>query len=152
MSEPDDFYEREADRVAELIMGSSDAEAPDGSSRDQDGHDSVQPFAASVPSIQRVCSDCDEELRLQSRDDKAPKLQAHEHSGNTPHMSPDLGSQIGRVGDGTQPLPPPVRAFFEPRFGYDFSKVRLHADERAAGIARAVRSDKPRLRWNVHGT
>jgi hypothetical protein len=37
-----------------------------------------------------------------------------------------------------QPLDPATRAFFEPRFGHDFSKVRVHADTKAAESARAV--------------
>jgi hypothetical protein len=37
-----------------------------------------------------------------------------------------------------QPLDAPTRAFFEPRFGVDFSTVRVHADAQAAASARAV--------------
>ncbi len=37
-----------------------------------------------------------------------------------------------------QPLDPATRAFFEPRFGHDFSQVRIHTDARAAESARAV--------------
>ncbi|MEK6406963.1 MAG: DUF4157 domain-containing protein [Acidobacteriota bacterium] len=37
-----------------------------------------------------------------------------------------------------QPLDSPTRAFFEPRFGHDFSRVRVHTDGRAAESARAV--------------
>lgn len=37
-----------------------------------------------------------------------------------------------------QPLDPATRAFFEPRFGHDFSQVRVHSDVRAAESARAV--------------
>lgn len=37
-----------------------------------------------------------------------------------------------------QPLDVQTRAFFEPRFGHDFSKVRIHTDARAAESARAV--------------
>jgi len=37
-----------------------------------------------------------------------------------------------------QPLDAPTRAFFEPRFGHDFSRVRVHTDEQAAESARAV--------------
>lgn len=37
-----------------------------------------------------------------------------------------------------QPLDVQTRAFFEPRFGHDFSQVRLHADAKAAESARAV--------------
>jgi hypothetical protein len=38
-----------------------------------------------------------------------------------------------------RPLPAALRASFEPRFGYDFSRVRIHADtEAATASARAV--------------
>jgi hypothetical protein len=37
-----------------------------------------------------------------------------------------------------QPLETRVRSMFEPRFGHDFSRVRIHADEQAADAARAV--------------
>lgn len=37
-----------------------------------------------------------------------------------------------------QPLDAGNRAFMEPRFGHDFSQVRIHADARAADSARAV--------------
>ncbi len=37
-----------------------------------------------------------------------------------------------------QPLGAETRAFMEPRFGYDFSGVRVHSDERAAESAQAV--------------
>jgi hypothetical protein len=37
-----------------------------------------------------------------------------------------------------QPLDAGTRAYMEPRFGHDFSKVRIHADARAATSARSV--------------
>ncbi|MGC2696892.1 MAG: DUF4157 domain-containing protein [Candidatus Angelobacter sp.] len=37
-----------------------------------------------------------------------------------------------------QPLDAQTRTFFEPRFGHDFSQVRVHADSRAAESARSV--------------
>lgn len=37
-----------------------------------------------------------------------------------------------------QPLDPATRAFFEPRYGHDFSEVRVHTDEKAAKSARVV--------------
>jgi predicted metallopeptidase len=38
----------------------------------------------------------------------------------------------------SQPLDTGARAFFEPRFGHDFSKVRVHSDSKAAESAQAV--------------
>ncbi len=40
-----------------------------------------------------------------------------------------------------QPLDAATRAFMEPRFGHDFSRVRVHTDARAAESARAVNAD-----------
>ncbi len=39
---------------------------------------------------------------------------------------------------GGRPLDEETRAFFEPRFGYDFSKVRIYPDERAGDSARSM--------------
>ena len=43
---------------------------------------------------------------------------------------PDVVQDALRTPD--QPLDPESRAFFEPLFGWDFSKVRIHADSEAA--------------------
>ena len=59
-------------------------------------------------------------------------------SGGQP-VPADLSSQIEslRKSGGTA-LPGSVRAHFEPRFGYDFGHVRIHADGRAAQTARRL--------------
>jgi hypothetical protein len=53
----------------------------------------------------------------------------------------DSGLQTGvreLKSDGGQPLPASARSFFEPRFGHDFSQVRLHTGERAEETARSL--------------
>ena len=44
----------------------------------------------------------------------------------------------GSASSSGSPLDSNSAAFFEPRFGYDFSKVRIHADEDAAASARSI--------------
>jgi Domain of unknown function (DUF4157) len=39
-----------------------------------------------------------------------------------------------------QPLDPTTRAFMEPRFGHDFSRVRVHTDAKATASAQAVQA------------
>lgn len=51
------------------------------------------------------------------------------------HSLPDDFSPVHGVG---QPLEPATRAFMEPRFGHDFSHVRIHTDARAAASARSI--------------
>jgi hypothetical protein len=55
--------------------------------------------------------------------------------GAAPPPEP-LGELPGGRATSGRPLTQSARDFFEPRFGYDFSKVRLHADEQAAASAR----------------
>lgn len=42
------------------------------------------------------------------------------------------------LSSGGQPLDATARSFFEPRFGYDFSRVRVHTNDRAAESAKAL--------------
>ena len=53
-------------------------------------------------------------------------------AGEVPAIVHDALSSPG------QALDADTRAFFEPRFGHDFSRVRVHADAKAAASARAV--------------
>jgi hypothetical protein len=55
--------------------------------------------------------------------------------GVRPTVPPIVHEVLGSPG---RPLDAATRAFMEPRFGHDFSKVRVHSDERAAESARAV--------------
>jgi peptidoglycan hydrolase-like protein with peptidoglycan-binding domain len=48
---------------------------------------------------------------------------------------PIVHETLGRPG---QPLDGATRGFMEPRFGHDFSQVRVHADAKAAESARAI--------------
>jgi hypothetical protein len=61
-------------------------------------------------------------------------------AGPAPAAGPGVASQISGLRGGGQPLPQSLREFFEPRFGYDFSRVRIHADARAAETARQLQA------------
>ena len=51
-----------------------------------------------------------------------------------PLRPPGAGDHPALAGQG-QPLPDHVRSFFEPRFGHDFSRVRIHDDQQASRLA-----------------
>lgn len=59
-------------------------------------------------------------------------------SGRAQEASPSSEFAIESLRGGGQPLPESTRSFFEPRFGHDFSRVRVHHDARAAESARAI--------------
>lgn len=58
--------------------------------------------------------------------------------GRTPSVTPDLRSRIHAGRRDGEPLSGAVRTFFEPRFGVDFSAVRVHRSVAAAEIAQAI--------------
>jgi hypothetical protein len=116
VSSVDDPHEREADERAEQVMR-------------MDTPGSVGPAPSA---IQRKCAGCEEEEMAQAK----PR----------PSASGDAASELGAVERsetavrlrGGQPLSVETRAFFEPRFGHDFRRVRVHTDAQATDAARAL--------------
>ena len=60
------------------------------------------------------------------------ELQAKATSSRLSETNPNLESKVHSLRGGGQPISDNDRAFFEPRFGHDFSQVRMHTDTRAA--------------------
>ena len=73
----------------------------------------------------------------------APQLGPSNQAVNTRKQPPvDWDRRVERatsaVSHGGEPLAPDVRAYFEPRFGHDFSGVRVHHDTAASANADAI--------------
>ena len=144
VGQPGDVYEQEADRVAEEVMRMPEPqvqrqfELEDGETletkplanqitplvqvqRQKEPEEEVETLQAKplteqiTPLVQRLVEEEEEEF-----------LQAKELSGQTSEISPNLEARINAIRGGGQPLPASTRTFFEPRFGYDFSQVRVH--------------------------
>ena len=56
---------------------------------------------------------------------------------NNTEVSANITQQLNNLGGGS-PLSDEVINFFKPRFGADFSNVKIHTDSKAAGIAEAI--------------
>ncbi len=137
IGQPGDEYEQEADKVAEQVM-----RMPEMISRNE-------------LHIQRSCPACDKnelkrqpikeeedeekKLRRQPKEEEEEeKLQATTTSDRIPEIDSNIEFHIHSLNGRGQPLSEDSRAFFEPRFGYDFSDVRVHTDANAGESARAV--------------
>ncbi|MDH5218146.1 MAG: DUF4157 domain-containing protein [Gammaproteobacteria bacterium] len=118
-----DKYEQEADRVADQVMRMPISTGVD---------------SQSSPQIQRMCSECEEELQRQTDEEEEEELQTKSRSGMTPQLTPVLSNQINGLRGKGQSLEPSTRTFMESRFGRDFSQVRIHADGQAANIASSI--------------
>ncbi len=80
--------------------------------------------------LQRKYAECEAEERLQT--------QASDRTAPSPSVSPGLQRRITALRGGGLPLSASLRSFFEPRFGHDFSQVRLHTDAQATQTAQAL--------------
>jgi hypothetical protein len=115
ISQPGDEYEQEADRVAEQIMDTPHRKA-------------------SPPTAQQLWrpDDTDSE-RNEAVLPRAGRVNpAADSSIGVPYIIREVLNSPG------QPLDVTTRIFFEARFGYDFSQVRVHSDPKAADSARRL--------------
>ena len=140
-----DKYEQEADRVADQVM-----RMPDTSTTEQ----SHNILSSKTAVIQRLCPECDEELKLQpevvvKKEEEGELLQTKEMPGQPPAVSHELESTIKSIRGGGQPISSSDRRFFEPRFGQDFGQVRIHNDAQAANVARSINARAFTLGKNV---
>ena len=124
VSEPGDIYEQEADRLADQVMRMPDPAPPSSPS--------------GTEMLQRKCESCSEEDEKKKEEESHQKVSRKELSrapleGTT--APPIVHTVIGSTG---QPLDLATRAFMEPRFGRDFSQVRVHTDATAVESARAL--------------
>jgi len=150
IGQPGDKYELEADQVAEQVMRMPE------------------------PKVQRMCSEYKEELKRQPLEEEE-ELQANPVAGQitpliqrqveeeeeeeliqtkivgdvTPKVTPAINSGIQSLQGGGRPMSRGELSFFEPRFGTDFSNVRVHNDSHAASVARSVNARAFTLGHNV---
>lgn len=76
--------------------------------------------------------------KKEEEEEEEELLLAKEVHGQIPEVTSDLESRIQALKGGGQPLPESIRAYFEPRFGYDFSQVRVHSNIEAAEMTGAL--------------
>lgn len=117
LSEPEDAGERHANLLAEqaLRMPEARAEGQTGGTCQCGG----------------TCPKCQKQ-RADSGRTETRSVPANDHSLQA--GSPDLREALQAPG---APLDLATRHFFEPRFGHDFSRVRVHTSERAGNSAEA---------------
>ena len=162
-----DRYEQEADRVADQVLSmpavgpAATGEASRGAQpvqRQEETEDlQTKPLAASIaPLVQRQAEDQvnPEEIQLkpsagiqrrtddgelQSRPIEGLDVLQRDASGSF-EAGPTIESRLAAPVDGGSPLPDEVRRYMEPRFGADFSGVRIHTGSDAGQLSRALQA------------
>lgn len=115
INQPNDIYEQEADAMAEKVVNTSNS------------HESGSFFRPADSSVKRKCAKCEEEEKL------------HRKSGNDGSIGIEAPSSVHNViNSGGQTLDAGSRKFFETRFGYNFSDVKIHTNAKAAQSAQDI--------------
>lgn len=126
ISKPGDEYEQDADRIAEAIVRTPDA---------QTKSESTSTNQTRTASVQRQPSSLSE--------DETEEIEVHaKPSDNGGARAGDSSVQDGidgLSGSGRE-MPHSVKSYFEPRFGQDFGGVRLHTDSNAARLAQSLKA------------
>jgi len=87
--------------------------------------------------------------QIEPEEEEEEMLQAQSMEDATSEVPNDLESQINAIKGGGRPLVESERAYFEPRFGADFSQVRVHTGAQAAKSARIVNAKAYTLGYDV---
>ncbi|MGV0025308.1 eCIS core domain-containing protein [Phormidesmis priestleyi] len=161
VSQPNDAYEQEADRVANTVMRMPDPIVQ----RQPSEEEAIQaaPIGRITPLMQRQEDEKEEPVQMLQRqveEEKEPvqmlQRQVEEEqpiqtkaTRSAPEVTSDLESRIQSMRGSGQPLPASTRAFFEPRFGYDFSGVRIHSNSQAGEVAQQLNAQAFTLRQDV---
>lgn len=124
-----DEYEREADRIAEAVT--SESAQPSSANRFLSATQPAAPLQRKC-SCGGSCSSCQEEKEEKVQRKEAASAASSQAVSDAPPIVDEVLRSPG------QPLDPATRAYFEPRFGCDFSGVRIHNDARAAKSAQDV--------------
>lgn len=126
VGDPHDAFEREADRVAHDVM--SGGQKLGWSLSAMAGCGVQRKCSCGGSSDSGTCEECSKQDTLQR---KATGI-------STPSVAPPVVHEV--LNSSGRSLDKGTRDFFEPRFGHDFSKIRVHTDTRAAESARAVKA------------
>lgn len=163
----DDQYEQEADHVARQIMsmpetglasamqpGISPEEEKDEALQTKPLGASITPFAQREMGDQEEIEDREKKEALQAKrtengmalqrqpemeeEEKPIQARASGAGANSFEAGADVESRLSQSKGNGSLLPDPVRAFMEPRFGVDFSQVRVHTGNEAIQMNRDV--------------
>ena len=142
---PGDRYEQEAERVAERVLRTPEAPVdakpgtPPIAPRINQNHGAAAQRVQRQPrSPYSPDEGTDSTSQGQGRSQDQGTVQAQEQPGQTPQLTREFENRIGALRGGGQPLAGPVRTSMESRFGHDFGRVRIHADQTAGALASSI--------------
>jgi hypothetical protein len=140
-----DSYEQEADRVARRVISISDQSLP---MENSGGNNSLIQRAFQAPSITPVVQKLAQDSPLQrafvvhrqvdEQMEMKPLLVQRAFQARENQADGDIENRLNASKGGGSPLNSNVRSFMEPRFGADFSQVRVHTGSEAVQMSQEL--------------
>jgi len=161
ISDPNDRFEQEAEKVATAIVGPAEdgpivGLAPESLENQNQTtgivHDSIDPLWSAQ--VQRegagcskhmasgkrlTCAECTKDIKRKPKttiDQITDKSTIKDDDGRGAERT--VAAEIDEARGNGRQLPVQTRQALEPRFGYDFGHVQIHTDERADKLARKI--------------
>ena len=130
VNEPGDQYEQEADAVAHEVMT-----MPDPVQREAENDEEMMLKRADIQREAEASELEEEEMAM------AKHISDIQRDGaGVPPVTDDMENQINSAKGGGQPIPEDTRNFLEPRFGQDFSNVRIHTGAEADNLNNSLQA------------
>ena len=128
ISQPNDSLEKEADRVAEQIVGTNYINSNIQADNKNKGNETQN----------RKCSKCKEE-----NEDKEEPIQISRKNNAYTNQNIQVSNEItngikNAINSNGEDLNPSTRKFMESRFGYDFSHVRIHDNSQTQELTNSM--------------
>jgi len=130
---PGDKYEQEADSMAAKVMRMPDSaiqQPIQRQTREETEAVQMQPLVNSITPLVQRSSGEEEEVQMKSEVQRA--------SDGSSVASSSIESRLASSKGGGSALPDEVRSFMEPRFGADFSDIKVHTDSNAVQMTKEL--------------
>jgi hypothetical protein len=130
VSHPSDPSEQEADIIADQVVNNNHFTSPlKSENENENGGIDIR--------INRKCAcEMDHKVEDEEIDKTISRRPANNNGSNTILSNSHMASINSILNEAGKPLDKPTRDYMEPRFGYDFSNVRIHSDgEKVEGSA-----------------
>ena len=159
IGQPGDKYEREADRVADEVMRMPEPGVQRQVEPEEEEEEMLQPkpLASQITplvQVQRQEEPEEEEETLQAKplaeqitllvqrqveeEEKEEEWIQRKPEADYSIVTDDVKKHLDKAGGTGSPLPDNIREYMGSQFGYDFNEVKVHADGKAANIARSL--------------
>ena len=159
IGKPGDKYEQEADKVSDQVMNMSQPvqrqeqgeeemqmkpEIQRQENKEEEEPVATKPLANAIsPLVQRQEQGEEEEAQMKpeiQRQENKEEEEVQAKSDNATANSEGLEQQLGNSKGGGSSLSDEARSFMEPRFGTDFSDVKVHTDSSAVQMNQDIQA------------